>query len=159
MAPDLDPLENGRRAAAVSHLLGQIGLTTPEQTRWWNHVAHHELGGRTATQAWLAGDIDDVKALLRMAVVWNIPTACDRASADFMISSPLMDKEYDRLVPDYDMYRNRKVPGVETPPIPIPGVDEMKVPRGRNPADAATGRVSPDSVSASAPSTSPTTIP
>src|SRR6266498_509734 len=68
----------------------------------------------------------DVKALLRMAVVWNIPTACDRATADFMISSPLMDKEYPRLVPDYDVYRNRKVPGVETPPIPIPGVDEGK---------------------------------
>jgi methylglyoxal synthase len=37
----------------------------------------------------------DVKALLRMAVVWNIPIACNRASADFMISSPLMDGEYD----------------------------------------------------------------
>ena len=57
----------------------------------------------------------DVKALLRMAVVWNIPIACDRASADFIISSPLMDKTYDRLVPDYDVYRNRKVPGVEAP--------------------------------------------
>ena len=101
----------------------------------------------------------DVKALLRMAVVWNIPTACDRASADFMISSPLMDKEYDRLVPDYDMYRNRKVPGVETPPIPIPGVDDVKVQRGRNPADAATGLVSPDSVSARDTSNSPTMIP
>ena len=51
----------------------------------------------------------DVKALLRMAVVWNIPIACNRASADFMISSPLMDGEYDRLVPDYDEYRNRKL--------------------------------------------------
>ncbi|MGD0576040.1 MAG: methylglyoxal synthase [Anaerolineales bacterium] len=51
----------------------------------------------------------DVKALLRMAVVWNIPIACNRASADFMISSPLMDGEYDRLVPDYEEYRNRKV--------------------------------------------------
>ena len=71
----------------------------------------------------------DVKALLRMAVVWNIPTACDRASADFMISSPLMDKTYDRLVPDYDVYRNRKVPGVETPPLPIPGIDPK--PRSR----------------------------
>jgi methylglyoxal synthase len=51
----------------------------------------------------------DVKALLRMAVVWNIPIACNRASADFMISSPLMDGEYDRLVPDYDDYRTRKI--------------------------------------------------
>jgi methylglyoxal synthase len=51
----------------------------------------------------------DVKALLRMAVVWNIPIACNRASADFMISSPLMDGEYDRLVPDYDSYATRKI--------------------------------------------------
>jgi methylglyoxal synthase len=40
----------------------------------------------------------DVKALLRMAVLWNIPIACDRASADFMITSPLMDKEYKRIL-------------------------------------------------------------
>ncbi len=58
----------------------------------------------------------DVKALLRMAVVWNIPIACDRASADFIISSPLMDKPYTRLVPDYDTYRNRSVPVAETAP-------------------------------------------
>jgi len=51
----------------------------------------------------------DVKALLRMAVVWNIPIACNRASADFMISSPLMDGEYDRLVPDYGGYRTWKI--------------------------------------------------
>jgi len=51
----------------------------------------------------------DVKALLRMAVVWNIPIACNRASADFLISSPLMEGEYDRLVPDYEVYRNRRV--------------------------------------------------
>jgi len=51
----------------------------------------------------------DVKALLRMAVVWNIPIACNRASADFMISSPLMDAEYHRLVPDYDEYRARRI--------------------------------------------------
>jgi methylglyoxal synthase len=51
----------------------------------------------------------DVKALLRMAVVWNIPIACNRASADFMISSPLMDEEYIRLLPDYDEYRGRRV--------------------------------------------------
>ena len=49
----------------------------------------------------------DIKALLRMAVVWNIPIACNRATADFMISSPLMDQEYNRLLPEYDEYRNR----------------------------------------------------
>jgi len=51
----------------------------------------------------------DVKALLRMAVVWNIPTACNRATADFMISSILMGEEYDRLLPDYEEYRRRSV--------------------------------------------------
>jgi methylglyoxal synthase len=51
----------------------------------------------------------DVKALLRMAVVWNIPIAGNRSSADFMISSRVMDEAYDRLVPDYDDYRARKI--------------------------------------------------
>jgi methylglyoxal synthase len=51
----------------------------------------------------------DVKALLRIAVVWNIPIACNRASADFLISSSLMPTEYERLVPDYDSYRHRLV--------------------------------------------------
>jgi methylglyoxal synthase len=51
----------------------------------------------------------DVKALLRMAVAWNIPTACNRATADFMISSPLMIGNYDRLIPDYDVYRTRNI--------------------------------------------------
>jgi methylglyoxal synthase len=49
----------------------------------------------------------DVKALLRIAVVWNIPMACNRASADFMFSSQLMTEEYQRLLPDYDVYRQR----------------------------------------------------
>jgi methylglyoxal synthase len=43
----------------------------------------------------------DVRALLRIAVVWNIPVACNRASADFVISSPLLSGEYDRMVPTY----------------------------------------------------------
>jgi len=49
----------------------------------------------------------DVKALLRIAVVWNIPVACNRASADFMISSPLMAGAYERLLPDYEDYLER----------------------------------------------------
>ena len=55
----------------------------------------------------------DVKALLRLAVVWNIPVACNRASADFMLSSPLMSEEYNRLLPDYDEYRKREMKGNE----------------------------------------------
>ncbi len=51
----------------------------------------------------------DVKALLRIAVVWNIPIACNRASADFIFSSPLMNEDYPRIVLDYNNYLNREV--------------------------------------------------
>jgi methylglyoxal synthase len=44
----------------------------------------------------------DVKALLRIAVLYNIPTACNRSTADFLISSPLMSQEYDRIQLDYN---------------------------------------------------------
>ncbi len=50
----------------------------------------------------------DVRALLRLAVLWNIPAATNRASADFMFSSPLMDQEYLRVVPDYDEYQRQR---------------------------------------------------
>jgi methylglyoxal synthase len=49
----------------------------------------------------------DVKALLRIAVVWNVPVACNRASADYMISSPLLTSSYERRLPEYDDYQNR----------------------------------------------------
>jgi len=52
---------------------------------------------------------DDVKALLRIAVVWNIPVACNRASADFIISSPLLDSAYEPRPPEYASYRNRTI--------------------------------------------------
>ncbi len=84
------------------------------------------LGGDQQLGAMIAsGDIDflvffwdplepqphdpDVRALLRIAVVWNIPVACNRASADFMVSSPLMASEYERLMPDYQTYIDRPV--------------------------------------------------
>ena len=56
----------------------------------------------------------DVKALLRIAVVWNIPVACNRASADYMISSPLLTSAYERQLPEYEAYRNRVVAIAET---------------------------------------------
>ena len=51
----------------------------------------------------------DIKALLRIAVVWNIPVACNRATADFIFSSSLLFSDYQRSVPDFSTYRKRKI--------------------------------------------------
>jgi len=51
----------------------------------------------------------DVKALLRLCVAWNIPMACDRATADFMMTSPFMHQEYNRTLPDYTDYLTRQI--------------------------------------------------
>jgi methylglyoxal synthase len=51
----------------------------------------------------------DVKALLRISVLYNIPIACNRATADFMISSPLLKEKYERKLKDYSSYLNRQV--------------------------------------------------
>lgn len=54
----------------------------------------------------------DVKALLRLCVAWNIPMACDRATADFLMTSPFMHEPYELGIPDYTQYLTRKI---ETP--------------------------------------------
>ncbi len=51
----------------------------------------------------------DIKALLRVAATWNIPVACDRSTADFLLTSPLMHTEYETLLPDYSGYTKRKI--------------------------------------------------
>jgi len=51
----------------------------------------------------------DIKALLRVAATWNIPTACNRATADFLMTSPLMHEEYETILADFSSYTNRKL--------------------------------------------------
>lgn len=51
----------------------------------------------------------DIKALLRVAATWNIPVACDRSTADFLLTSPLMHMDYEALLPDYSGYTKRKI--------------------------------------------------
>lgn len=82
------------------------------------------LGGDQQIGAMIAtGDIDmlvfffdplaaqphdpDVKALLRLAAVWNIPHAMNRSTADFLVTSPFMNSAYDRTVADVENYRIR----------------------------------------------------
>lgn len=105
MGSDADATEASRRAAAVNHLLGQIGLTASEQTRWWNHVAHDELGGRTATQAWLAGDLDDVKALIDE---WY--TASERAAGAACSDPARVDQLRAQLARLEERTANRRLP-------------------------------------------------
>jgi methylglyoxal synthase len=49
----------------------------------------------------------DVKALLRITVLYNVPTACNRSTADFMISSELFNNPYEKKLKDYSEYINR----------------------------------------------------
>ena len=51
----------------------------------------------------------DVKALLRIAVVYNVPVACNRSTADFLISSPLVDEAYEPKLKDYSDYLERRL--------------------------------------------------
>lgn len=52
----------------------------------------------------------DIRALLRIAAVWNIPVATNRATADFLMTSPLMAGDYERLLTEYHDYRTRLEP-------------------------------------------------
>lgn len=51
----------------------------------------------------------DVKALLRVAVAWNVVIANDPSTADFIITSPFMNEAYEAVVPDYSKYLNRQI--------------------------------------------------
>ncbi len=51
----------------------------------------------------------DVKALLRLAVAWNLPMACDRTTADFLMTSRFMQEAYEYKLPDYTDYLKRNI--------------------------------------------------
>lgn len=51
----------------------------------------------------------DVKALLRVAIAWNCVVANDPATADFIVTSPLMQSDYEAVIPDYSHYLKRKI--------------------------------------------------
>ena len=51
----------------------------------------------------------DIKALLRLAAVWNIPVACNPASADFMFASTLLQEEYLQTLPNYQHYLQQRL--------------------------------------------------
>lgn len=55
----------------------------------------------------------DVKALLRIAAVYDIPIANNRASADFMLNSTYMSQEYERKVVNYNKVIKRHIEGFE----------------------------------------------
>jgi methylglyoxal synthase len=51
----------------------------------------------------------DVKALLRVAIAWNCIVACDQSTADFVLTSPLIQEPYDINLPDYSQYLHRRI--------------------------------------------------
>jgi methylglyoxal synthase len=56
----------------------------------------------------------DVRALLRISVVWNVPVATNPASADFIVNSPLCNGTYERLQPDFSQHLDRFSPSRPT---------------------------------------------
>ena len=111
------------RDLLVAHDLSATGATgsllARELDRDISRVRSGPLGGDQQVGARIAeGDLDvliffwdplephphdvDVKALLRIAALYNIPVACNRASADFIISSPLLGEPYLRQMADHE---------------------------------------------------------
>ncbi|MGB1198570.1 MAG: methylglyoxal synthase [Thalassotalea sp.] len=105
---------------------GTTGAKISQQTELTvNKLISGPLGGDQQIGAMITeGDVDlmiffwdpleaqphdpDVKALLRLAAVWNIPVACNQASADFIINSPLFSNSYEKSIPDYQSYLSKR---------------------------------------------------
>jgi len=120
------------REALADHIIVATGTTGrllhEELNRPIMRLQSGPLGGDQQLGAKIAeGDVDvliffwdpleplphdpDVRALLRIAVLYNLPIACNRASADFLFSSPLMSEAYRPRKPDFGNYTQRELPG------------------------------------------------
>lgn len=118
------------KAALANHILFATGTTgkliEAEIKQPVNRMLSGPLGGDQEIGAMIAtGKIDlmiffsdpmemqphdsDVRALVRLGTAWNIPMALNRASADFLVSSPFMSGDYEIEIPDYSSYLNRKI--------------------------------------------------
>ena len=65
MSPSaLSQIEQARRQAAIDELVNRIANSSGDSDEWWNASTHEELGGRTPTEAWLAGDHDGVMRVI-----------------------------------------------------------------------------------------------
>ena len=60
----------------------------------------------------------DVKALLRIAAVWNVAVACNRSTADYIISSPLFTNRYTAALPNFEDHDGRTLPADRSTPVP-----------------------------------------
>lgn len=129
--PDLLAWVKYNQEILSSHTLyatGATGNMISESTSLTIHqFKSGPLGGDMQIGARIAeGDIDfliffwdplepqphdpDIKALLRLAVLYNIPTACNRSTADFLIASPFMSQPYNRILNEYDSHFKRIYP-------------------------------------------------
>ena len=92
-----DPIRTG----PGGHSVQQRPARRRPATRRQDHRRRHRPGALLLGPLKPQPHDPDERALLRIAVVWNIPIACNRATADYLISSPLLDSDYHPLQPDY----------------------------------------------------------